>query len=68
MCISKIFCITTQNLVELTGWEMYESNADDNCILPGSMANSGTLNIKMEEKQDVNNIMNVTLDSRVEDS
>lgn len=55
MCISNIFCRTTQNWVELTGWEMYESYADENCIFPGTMVNSNMLNIRMDEKEDANN-------------
>jgi len=54
MCLSNIFYRITQNWIELTGWEMYESYWDENYSLPGSIANSTLLNSKIEEKQDVN--------------
>lgn len=61
MCISNIFCRTTQNWIELTGWEMYESYVDDDCILTGPMANSNMPNIKNGEKQDANNTKYVAI-------
>lgn len=48
MCISNIFCITTQNWIELTGWEMYASYADENYILPGPVVSSNPQNNEIE--------------------
>ncbi len=66
MCISNFFCNTTQNWIELTGWEMYESYAAENYISLGLRENSNLLNSKMEEKQNANdNKKNAALEGHV---
>lgn len=41
---------------------MYESHADDDCILTGSMANSNMPNIKEGKKQGANNTKYVVIE------